>query len=59
MSARLREATVKASGSPGRAYSPPSIVPYGRLRSLTTAGTEPGNENQPGQDNNKKSIPRP
>ena len=59
MTARLREATIKASGSPRHAYSAPRLVRYGPLRSLTTAGTQPGNENAHGNDDNKKSIPRP
>lgn len=57
MSAELRETTVKASGSRRHAYSAPRLVRYGPLRSLTTAGTQPGKENSVGQDDNKKSRP--
>jgi hypothetical protein len=57
MTARLTEATVKASGSRRHAYSAPRLVRYGPLRSLTTAGTQPGKENNVGNDDNKKSRP--
>jgi hypothetical protein len=59
MTARLTEATVKASGSRRHAYSTPRLVRYGPLRSVTTSGSSPGNENGMGNDDNKKSIPRP
>jgi hypothetical protein len=39
MTAALKEATVKASGSRGQVYSAPRLVHYGPLRSLTTAGS--------------------
>jgi hypothetical protein len=57
MSVGLREATIKASGSRRHAYSAPRLVRYGPLRSLTTAGSQPGKENNVGQDDNKKSRP--
>jgi hypothetical protein len=57
MSVGLRKATVKASGSCCHAYSKTRLVRYGPLRSLTTAGTQPGKENNVGNDDNKKSRP--
>jgi hypothetical protein len=53
----LREATVKSVRSRPHAYSAPRLVRYGPLRSLTTAGTQPGKENNVGNDDNKKSRP--
>jgi hypothetical protein len=57
MTAAIKKATVEASGSRRHAYSAPRLVRYGPLRSLTTAGTQPGKENNVGQDDNKKSRP--
>jgi hypothetical protein len=39
MTAAIKKATVKASGSRRHAYSAPHLVHCGPLRSLTTAGT--------------------
>jgi hypothetical protein len=52
MTAALREATVKASGSRRHAYSAPHLVHYGPLRSLTTAGTA-GNPEQGASKNQR------
>jgi hypothetical protein len=57
MTAGHREATVKAPASRRYAYSTPRLTPHGPLRSLTTAGTQPGKENNVGSDDNKKSRP--
>jgi hypothetical protein len=54
MTAALREATVKASGSRRHAYSAPHLVHYGPLRSLTTAGTRGDAEPQPGVNQNRR-----
>jgi hypothetical protein len=47
MTAAIKKATVEASGSPRHAYSAPHLVHYGPLRSLTTSGTQGGQENMP------------
>jgi hypothetical protein len=39
MTAAIKKATVKASGSRRHAYSAPHLVHYGPLRSVTTAGS--------------------
>jgi hypothetical protein len=48
MTAAIKKATVKASGSRRHAYSAPHLVHYGPLRSLTTAGTRGDAEPNPG-----------
>jgi hypothetical protein len=55
MTAALREATVKASGSRRHAYSAPHLVHYGPLRSLTTAGT--GTQTEPTGSGNPNRRP--
>ncbi len=52
MTAALREAAAKASGSRRHVYSTPRLVRYGPLRSLTTAGTR--NPPEGGQGNSKR-----